>query len=119
MTAQEAELLNSMMSELAEIKQMLAKVMKENGKPTISVSEKEFLTVEECAELIGAKKSYIYRLTHEKRLPYHKPGGNRILIRQDDVVAWMESNRIKSQQEIDSEVATRLVSRNRAARASH
>ncbi|EEW2237415.1 DNA-binding protein [Escherichia coli] len=107
------------MNELAEIKQMLAKVMKENGKPTISVSEKEFLTVEECAELIGAKKSYIYRLTHEKRLPYHKPGGNRILIRQDDVVAWMESNRIKSQQEIDSEVANHLIGRKRVMRPSH
>lgn len=119
MGTQETNLMSSVLNELAEIKQMLAKVMKENGKPTISVSEKEFLTVEECAELIGAKKSYIYRLTHEKRLPYHKPGGNRILIRQDDVVAWMESNRIKSQQEIDSEVANHLIGRKRVMRPSH
>ena len=45
-------------------------------------NETETLTVEEVSELTGYKKSTLYRLTHERKIPFHKPahGGRRIVL---------------------------------------
>ncbi len=34
--------------------------------------QKEVISAEECAELLGVSVSYVYRLTSEKRLPHYK-----------------------------------------------
>lgn len=118
MTTQETELLNNLKSELVEIKQLLVKVIKDNGKPVMPVVDKEYLTPEECAAFIGTSKSYIYQLTSQNKVPRHKPGGNRVLIKKQDLIEWMESNRIKSDSEIGKEVSNRLLGYSRRQRAS-
>ncbi|EMF4711371.1 excisionase family DNA-binding protein [Providencia stuartii] len=44
-------------------------------------------------------------MTHEKRVSFTKPGGNRVLIKRSDLQAWLETNRVKSQDEIHQDVA--------------
>ncbi|WP_343482486.1 excisionase family DNA-binding protein [Enterobacter cloacae] len=61
-------------------------------------------TVDEAAALIGSKRSYIYKLTHEKRISFTKPGGNRVLIKRSDLLDWVETNRIKSQKDVQNDV---------------
>lgn len=106
----EAEQLSCVMNELAEIKKLLAEVIlarssnDDADKSNLPPSGKEYLTVDEAAALIGSKRSYIYRLTHEKRISFTKPGGNRVLIRRADLVEWVESNRVKSQGEVNEDV---------------
>lgn len=36
---------------------------------------KEILTIDAVAEMTGLSKSYIYVLTHSKRIPHYKPNG--------------------------------------------
>lgn len=116
----EAEQLSFVMSELAEIKQLLAQVVdnavNENERPALPLPDKEYLTVDEAAALIGAKRSYIYRLTHEKRISFTKPGGNRVLIKRSDLLAWVEGNRVKSQGEINDEIANFMTNSRRRGR---
>lgn len=95
----EAEQLSCVMKELAEIKKILSEVLSENRSP-----DKEFLTVDEAAEIMGVARSHIYRLTSEKRIPFSKPGGKRVMIRRRDFLEWLETNRVKSQSEVTSEV---------------
>lgn len=103
--------LSEMMKELAEIKRLIAVIINSssNGLPLI---EKEFLTVDEAAALLCARRSYIYRLTHEKRIPYSKPGGNRVLIKRTDLLEWMQSNSILSDSQI-RDAATKRASPSR------
>ncbi|AKB06154.1 helix-turn-helix domain-containing protein [Vibrio fluvialis] len=122
MTAQESELLQNLRNEMAEIKMLLAQVVENAGsdgnKSSLPPSDKEYLTVDEAAAYIGAKRSYIYRLTHEKRVSFTKPGGNRVLIKRSDLQAWLETNRVKSQDEIHQDVAAYITGSRRGRRAS-
>ena len=90
----EAEQLSYVMNELAEIKKILADFVSgtasnDTSNVNLPPSGKEYLTVEEAAALIGSKRSYIYKLTHEKR---------------SDLLDWIEANRIKSQKDVQNDV---------------
>lgn len=105
----ETEQLSCVMNELAEIKKILADFVSgtasnDTSNVNLPPSGKEYLTVEEAAALIGSKRSYIYKLTHEKRISFTKPGGNRVLIKRSDLLDWIEANRIKSQKDVQNDV---------------
>lgn len=117
--ASEVQKLSHVLKELAEIKKLLSVVIeqKTGEKSLLPPVDKEFLTVDEAAAIIGAKQSYIYHLTHQKLIPFSKPGGNRVLIKKADLLDWVKANRIKSQGEIQKEVAEMVAgSRRRAGR---
>lgn len=95
------------MNELAEIKKILADFISgtaSSDSSNLPPSGKEYLTVDEAAALIGSKRSYIYKLTHEKRISFTKPGGNRVLIKRSDLLEWVETNRVRSQNEVQKDV---------------
>ncbi|WP_457803710.1 helix-turn-helix domain-containing protein [Vibrio cholerae] len=117
MTVDVNETLNALRSEIAEMKQLLAQFV-ENTVSDGSKSNKEYFTVDEAAAYVGAKRSYIYRLTHEKRLSFTKPGGNRVLIKRSDLQAWLEKNRVKSADELHQDVANYITSFPRGRKAS-
>ena len=47
------------------------------------------LTVEDVCELFQFKKSYLYHLTHQNRIPHFKIG-NHLRFRRSDLEAWLE-----------------------------
>lgn len=57
----------------------------------------EVLTIEDVSKLTGYKKSTIYKLTHERKIPFHKPahGGRKIFFKREEIERWLASNRIK------------------------
>ena len=61
----------------------------------------EILTIEEVAELTGYKKTTIYKLTHERKIPFHKPahGGRRIFFKREEINQWLQSNRVETHEE--------------------
>ncbi len=44
-----------------------------------------FLSVDETASFLGIRKSYLYKLVHERRLPCYKPLGGKILFDPDEL----------------------------------
>lgn len=77
------------------VKEVLLDVM-------LSSTEKSgVLTIEEVAELTGYKKSTLYKLTHERKIPFHKPahGGRRIFFKREEINWWMQSNRVETHEE--------------------
>ena len=58
-----------------------------------NTSDKDkLLDIEELAEFLGKSKVTVYRLKHDKKIPYIKQG-NRIYFLKKDVMEWLKSNR--------------------------
>ncbi|MCT3845055.1 helix-turn-helix transcriptional regulator [Elizabethkingia anophelis] len=64
---------------------------------------KSILNVEELAEYTGFKKSYIYKLVHEKIIPYSKPNGKVLFFERKVIDEWLLNNPSKSKEEIQRE----------------
>ena len=76
-----------------------------------SNSERGLLTTTEAAHYLGVKPSYLYKMMMRRAIPYYKPGGKLCFFAKDDLDVWLTSIRIKSQNEIESEAARYIVSR--------
>lgn len=68
--------------------------------------EKEFLNIEDMAKLTGFSKSYIYKLTSRKKIPFYRPAGGKIFFRRDEIKDWINQSRICSESEIASRSAS-------------
>lgn len=70
----------------------------------------ELLTTEELAEYLNVKVSYIYQLTHVKRIPFIKMGA-KLRFRRDDIDKWLKSQEVKNgDNKADQQDWVRLVS---------
>ena len=50
----------------------------------------ELLNINELCEIIKLKKSYLYLLTHEKRIPHYKINGH-LRFRLSDIEEWLKN----------------------------
>lgn len=53
--------------------------------------QKEILNITEAASFLRIAKSTLYKLTHRKSIPFHKPTG-RILFKRKELITWLESS---------------------------
>ena len=69
-------------------------------------------TLEMFCTYTGFEKSYVYKMTSQKKLRHYKtPGGKKIFFKREDVIAFLTSNTILSRQELDIE-AKKIIKRN-------
>jgi len=61
----------------------------------------EYLTLQQAAEYLGFKPSYMYKLTHRRLIPFYKPTNKKIYFRKSDLDNWITRNKKKSKGEID------------------
>ena len=73
------------------------------GDYATDVSLKPMLTVIEAAEYMGLSMSSMYKLTHRQELPVYKPSGGKVYLKREDINAYMCSNKIMSNEEIEKE----------------
>ena len=69
---------------------------------------KNILTLEEVAEYTHLSKSYVYKLTSKGDIPY-KPNGKQLYFKRTEIDEWLLTNRNKTNQEIEREIATKSV----------
>lgn len=62
----------------------------------------EPLTIERTSEFLGIKKSTIYQLVFERKIPFYKPN-KRLFFSKNDLMQWALGNKIKSVQELEIE----------------
>ena len=67
---------------------------------------KKVLTFEEGCQLLGYKKSYVYKMTSAGILPFSKPNNKRIFFEREKLENWMLSNASTSSNEKKIEAAT-------------
>lgn len=73
---------------------------------------KVMLTLAEAASYMSLSESYLYKLVWLGEIAYYKPGGQAGLFSIDDVVAWLQRNRIPSRDELERR-AERYVSQSK------
>lgn len=60
---------------------------------SLAIPSKEIMTVEDCADYTGLSKSYIYKLTHRKEIPFFKPMGKRLYFKRTEIKQWLMRNK--------------------------
>ena len=70
---------------------------------------KNILTLEDVAEYTHLSKSYVYKLTSKGDIPYYKPNGKQLYFKRTEIDEWLLTNRNKTNQEIEREIATKSV----------
>lgn len=76
-------------------------------KQTARDATSEFLNAEEAARYLGYKRSYLYKLTSEKKITFHKPGGKKLFFKKADLDKWREKGRQPAKNEsLDVPAAT-------------
>lgn len=60
------------------------------------LAAKNVLDIDDVVLLTGLSKSYVYKLTCKKEIPYYKPNGKLIYFDRQEVESWMKQNRVAS-----------------------
>lgn len=71
----------------------------------VAICHKEVLTLAEAARYTGLKKSYLYKLTSERVIPHYKPNGKICFFRRAELEAWLTSNPVATDADLNSRVA--------------
>jgi excisionase family DNA binding protein len=84
-----------------------------------ATSVEKVLRTDQAATLLNLKKSTIYGLVYERRIPYHRVGkGGRLYFLHDELIGWIKSGRVATSNELDKQsreqVAVRLARRNKS-----
>lgn len=60
------------------------------------LAAKNVLTLDDVEILTGLSKSYLYRLTSTKQIPYYKPNGKLTFFDRKEVEDWLKQNKVES-----------------------
>ncbi len=67
----------------------------------IQENTKCIFTLIEASEYLGISKSTLYKLTSQRKIPFHKPNGKLIYFQKSDLDNWALKNRNKPLNEIE------------------
>ncbi len=98
---------NEILSKLEEMKEQIE---------SLSLSSKEILTLEEAVTYLQLSKSYLYKLTHRKEIPFYKPSGKLIFFKKSELDQWIVSTRESSCKEVSEDVLSNLKKREDGAK---
>lgn len=93
-----------------EIKELLVEIV--DLLSTQNLNEKDILSVEDAAKVLGVSKAHIYRLTQNRELPYFCPAGKKYYFRREDLTNYLTRNRTASTIEIEAQ-ANKFINRKR------
>lgn len=69
----------------------------------LSIYHKEVLTLSEAAAYLNLSKSYLYKMTMKKEIPYFKPMGKVCYFNKSDLDNWLHQNRISTDEELQQQ----------------
>lgn len=77
----------------------------------LQICTKEVLTAEEAANYLGVSKSYLYKLTMNRRIPHFKPEGKLVYFKREELDAWLCRNRVATNDELEAQAASFLLNK--------
>lgn len=66
------------------------------------------IDIRQAAKYLNVSVSWMYKLTHLKKVGYYKPNGKKIYFRREDLDRFVYQNRIDSQEEVDEAAVAHL-----------
>ncbi|MES2378116.1 MAG: excisionase family DNA-binding protein [Bacteroidota bacterium] len=67
------------------------------------LAQKQVLNINEFCRYVGVSKSFCYKLTHTKAIPFYCPNGKLIFFNRDEVDKWLLSNPINPVADVEQE----------------
>ena len=61
-----------------------------------TVLRKETLKLDEAALYLGVSKSYLYKLTSKRSIPFYRPGNKLIFFFRSDLDAWIKVRKVEN-----------------------
>jgi excisionase family DNA binding protein len=98
-SGQDSVLIRQLTAEIKELNSNITELLNRGFR-----KEDRYLTVPEVAKMLGTSEDFVYKLSHLKILPVHKPNGKRIYFLESDVLKYIGRRRRKSQEELENEV---------------
>lgn len=68
-------------------------------------SQKKVLNFDDVCDYTGISKSYLYKLTSQKRIPFSKPNGKVIFFDKEELDEWLLLNKQKTTVQIEEDAA--------------
>lgn len=68
-------------------------------------TEESFLTIDEASALTGFKKSYLYKMTMRKTIPFYRVGTRTIRFKKSDLLQFLSKCRVPSNAELEEQAA--------------
>lgn len=97
-----------LLSEVAEIKSLVVKTQ-----PTTNNSKRVPIGIDEACSIIGKAKPTVYALVRKRLIPCYK-NGKKLYFFEDELLAWIESGRKKTVQEIEQQAKEFVVNKRMA-----
>jgi excisionase family DNA binding protein len=91
---------------IKEFEEMTRKVVQETFRQEMKNLDNNnvLLNVQEAASLLNLAVNTIYEKTSEKLIPFYKHG-KKIMFKKSELLAWVESRRVKTIREIRQEAS--------------
>ena len=77
--------------------------------------QKNVLNFSDACDFTGISPSYMYKLTHNARIPHYKPHGKNVYFLREELEQWLLQNPVRTAEQKDRE-ATEFVLRKRRPR---
>lgn len=77
------------------------------------LAAKNVLDMDDVAALTGLSKSYIYKLTCRKEIPYYKPNGKLCYFDRKEIEEWQKQNRVLTSAEAEQQAAKYIIEKGR------
>ena len=76
----------------------------------VLTKEKPFLTLNQVSDYLGISRNTLYQLTSKSQIPHYKVG-KKLMFKVSEIDDWVlnSGNKIKSQDEIESEIDTQIL----------
>ena len=75
--------------------------------------QKTVLNFAEACEFAGLSKTYMYKLTHQGRIPHFKPHGKNIYFNREELERWLLQNPVKTAEQKECEAVDYVVRKRR------
>lgn len=103
-------------SELSDIiENTVRKVISATNSTPVVKPKSDTLSINDLVDLTGYKKNTIYRLVHDRKIPYRKPmhGGRKLVFLRPEIEEWMKGRKPQSTDEYIGQMEEELLNRHK------
>lgn len=103
-------------SELSDIIENTVRRVISASNPKPSEKPKtETLSLDDLVDLTGYKKNTLYRLVHDRKIPYRKPlhGGRKLVFLRSEIEEWLKGRKPQSTAEFIDQMEEELLQRHK------
>ncbi len=66
------------------------------------MEDKTMITTAEAAKFLGFKLSYLYKMMHERKVPFYKSNGKRCFFDRAELTEWRKFVRVTTAEEAEA-----------------